>query len=391
MRSVDEAREAVRRRARPVSASESVALAEAAGRVLAAPLLADRDDPPFDRAMMDGFAVRAADVERVPAALRVVGEAAAGDAHPPEVGRGCAVRINTGAAIPPGADAVVPVEETRGEVEVLAAVRTGASVLARGTLIRRGDVAAEGVLTPERIAVCASVGADPVRVLRRPRVAVLATGSELVRDPGAHEIRNSNGPMLRALLGGHEVLDLGSVRDEPREVERAIARGLSCDAIVTTGGVSMGEKDYVREAMEACGIRILFHGIPLQPGRPILFGEHDGGVAFGLPGNPVSALVCADLFVLPFLAGVAGRSFDDALAERPARLAATVGASPKRRRVLPCLLHRGMVTPLPWRGSADLHTAARGNAYVIVEAGADLPAGTEVTCLIPERHAASAL
>ena len=191
MISVDEARALVEARARPLGGTEETALGDALGRVLAGPVLADRDDPPFDRSMMDGYAVRAGEGP----ALQVVGSIAAGEAEPIPVGPGQAAWINTGAPVPEGADAVVPVEQTQGQVEILQPVERGANILRRGTLVRAGDTVARGILTPDRLAVCAAVGADPVRVRARPRVAVLATGNELRSAPGAHEIRNSNGPI----------------------------------------------------------------------------------------------------------------------------------------------------------------------------------------------------
>jgi molybdopterin molybdotransferase len=391
MISVEAARSAVRERARPVEGTERVPLALAAGRVLAAPVRADRDDPPFDRATMDGYAVRAADLASVPRALRVVGRIAAGDAVALRVGPGEAAFVNTGAPMPAGADAVAPIEACRGDVEVLARVATGENVLRRGALVAAGDAVAEGLLTPERVAVCAACGADPVSVRRRPVVAVLATGSELSADPEAHQIRNSNGPMLRALFREGEVRDLGSVADDEAALAAAVRRGLEADLFVSTGGVSKGERDLVKATLEALGVEVVFHGVALQPGKPVLFGAHARGAVFALPGNPVSALVCADLFALPYLAAVAGRGFDDALASLRATLAAPARASPKRRRVFPGVLRGGAITPLPWRGSADLYTPARANAYFVLEPGADAPAGAVVECLVPERHAASVL
>jgi len=394
MISVDEAREAVRRKAQPLAEHEEVPPGAALGRMLAEPLRADRDDPPFDRALMDGYAVRAADAQKVPVSLRIAGEVAAGDAALPRVEAGCAVRINTGAPLPPGADAIARVEETRPEgasgVTLLRALVPGADILRRGTLARAGEAVAEGPITPEKIAVCASIGASRVRVVRALRVAVLATGSELEEDPGAHAIRNSNGPMVRALLRGHEVTDLGVARDERTELEALLERGLAHDVLVTTGGVSKGQKDLVRAALEARGVRVLFHGIALQPGKPTLFGETDRGVVFALPGNPVAALVCSDLFVLPYLAGRAGLPFGSALANVTARLTGDAKAAPERRRLLPCLVRRGEATPLPWRGSADLYTVARGNAYAILEPGRHRARGETIDCLVPARHLASA-
>jgi molybdopterin molybdotransferase len=335
---------------------------------------------------MDGYAVRADETASLPRTLRVVGRIAAGARELPSVEPGCAAWVNTGAPVPPGADAVVPVEQTRGDVQVLATVRKGENVLAKGALVQPGEIVAEGLLTPERMAICAAVGAHEVVVRRRPRVAVLSTGSELADAPEAHQIRNSNGPMLKALLQGAELIDLGAVPDEGQALEDALGRGLSsADVLVTTGGVSRGELDLVRPRLEALGVKVHVHGVQLQPGKPFLFGTTGEVAVFGLPGNPVSALVCADLFVLPFIAVRGGRGFDDVLLVRRARLTGPLAASPKRRRVLPCRLKGDDVQPLPWRSSADVYTLAHANAYVTVDIGYHLAQGAEVTVLVPER------
>jgi molybdopterin molybdotransferase len=351
MLGVDEARALIAGFATPLAESETVALEEAAGRCLARPVNADRDDPPFDKSMMDGYALRAADL---PGRLEVVARVAAGDTKLPEIGPGQAAWINTGAPLPPGADTVVPVEDTTGEVEIARPRDAGANVLRRGTLARAGETVAEGPLTPERIAVCAAQGAFSVEVLRRPRVAVLSTGTELAADPGVHQIRNSNGPLLRALLRRcNDVVDLGEVGDD---------------------------------AVERLGVEVKVHGVALQPGKPLLFGTHAGGAAFGLPGNPASALVTADLFLMPYLAVRAGRrAFDEVPRRVRGTLAAPVKASPRRRRVFPCELRDGAVHPLPWRSSADLYTLTRGNAYLVAEPGRDLDAGDAIDCLLPDR------
>lgn len=390
MITIEEARDAVRQRAHAIRETERVPLDLALGRVLAAPVRADRPDPPFDRASMDGYAVRAEETSPAPRFLEVVGRVAAGARELPQVGPGTAAWVNTGAPMPPGTDAVVPVEQTRGDakVQVLASVAKGENVTAAGALVRPGDAVAEGLLTPERIAICASVGAHEVVVRRRPRIAVASTGSELSDDPEAHQIRNSNGPMLRALFSRAEVLDLGAVADEAAALEAALARGLAeADVLVTTGGVSKGEHDLVRPTLERLGVSVHVHGVQLQPGKPFLFGTKGDKAAFGLPGNPVSALVCADLFVLPFVAARAGRRFDDVLLNRRARLTGPLAASPKRRRVLPCRLKGDEVQPLPWRSSADVYALTHSNAYVTVDIGYHLAQGAEVTCLVPERSA----
>ena len=221
MITVDEAREEVRRLASPIEEMEEVPLANATGRVLAVPIRADRDDPPFDRSMMDGYALRAGETKNVPCELRVVGRIAAGAAELPEVPPGCAAWINVGAPLPAGTDAVVPVENTRGEVVILSSARPGENVLPVASLAQKGEMLAAGVLTPERVGVCAGVGADPIWVRRRPRVALLATGSELQPQPGDHQIRNSNGPMLHALLQAYDVSDLGVAGDTSASLQAA--------------------------------------------------------------------------------------------------------------------------------------------------------------------------
>jgi molybdenum cofactor synthesis domain-containing protein len=385
--SIDEARDVVRRQAHSIRETERVPLDRALGRILAAPVRADRPDPPFDRAQMDGYAVRAEETGSPPRAFKVVGRIAAGARELPAVEPGCAAWVNTGAPIPPGTDAVVPVEQTKGDGQVLVTVAKGENVLAKGTLVQPGDAVAEGVLTAERIAICAAVGAQDVVVRRRPRVAIGSTGSELSEEPEAHQIRNSNGPMLKAVLAHAELIDLGQIPDDARALEEALGRGLSsADIIVTTGGVSKGEFDLVRPTLETLGAKVHVHGVQLQPGKPFLFGTAGNVAVFGLPGNPVSALVCADLFVLPVVAVRAGRTFDEVLLARRARLTGPVAASPKRRRVLPCRLRGAEAQPLPWRSSADVYTLTHANGYVIVDIGYHLAQGAEVTVLVPERH-----
>ncbi len=385
MITVEQARALVRECATPVAETERVALASALFRVLADPVHADRDDPPFARSLMDGYALRAGDGALT---RRVIARIAAGDVALPTIESGTAAWINTGAPVPSGADTVVPVEQTRTDGDVMTPEESpaaGANILPQATFARAGDAVARGFLTPERIAVCAAQGADPVTVRRRPRVAVLATGTELAREPGAHDIRNSNGPLLRAMLARHDVIDLGTVDDDEQALRTALARGLDADALLTTGGVSMGDKDLVRPALEALGVEIVFHGVKLQPGKPVLFGTRDSAAVFALPGNPVSAMVCADLFALPYLAVRAGRAFEDALRADPAIATGPIKASRKRHRVFPCRRRGGEAEPLPWRGSGDLYVATGANAYMVIEQGVDIEKGDQVVCLVPER------
>ena len=388
MHSVDDARAILRGEATPLDPVEEAPLALATGRWLAEPVIADRDDPPFDKALMDGYALRASET---PSTLRKTGRIVAGHAETLDaVEPGACAWINTGGPVPPGADAVARVEWTHetaeGAIEIERAVPAGEAVLRRAELVRAGDRLCDGRLDPERIAVCAAAGLDPVRVRRRPVVAVLATGNELADDPGPHDIRNTNGPLLVSLLQPlADVVDLGVVGDELEATCAAFEIGLAYDVLVTTGGVSRGDLDLVRPALESLGAEILLHGVALQPGKPFLFARRGPAYAFGLPGNPASALVCADLFLLPFLVAQQGGAFDAVPARCEGTLTAPVKASAKRRRVFPCVRDGDRIDPLPFRSSADLYTLPRANAYLVIEPGIDLAEGDRAICLTPIR------
>ena len=293
--------------------SESVPLGEAGGRVLAEPrVLSTVDVPAFANSAMDGYAVRSADT---PGVLRLTGEVRAGAANLPTVEEGSTVRIMTGAPIPPGADAVVPIEQARPEVDAsveLAAASFGAHVRAAGHDTRAGDaVDLGGELTPARIAVLASLALGSVEVRRRPRVAVLSTGDELV-EPGqaleAHEVHDANGVALAdaARDAGADVVTLPRARDDASEIEAALASAASrADLVVTSAGVSVGRHDHVRAVLEARG-NLDFWRISIQPGKPLAVGSFGGTVVIGLPGNPVSALVVFELFVRPLIRAMVG-------------------------------------------------------------------------------------
>ena len=310
----EEAQERVLGLARPL-ASEPVPIAEAGGRVTAEDVYARIDLPPFASSAMDGFAVRAADL---PGTLRIGGESAAGRSFDEELEPGCAVAISTGAVVPEGADAVVPVEDvvrSDNEVEISQPVKPGAHIRPQGGDVATGELVAPAgaTLTPGRLAAVAASGIAELRCARRPRVAVLATGTELV-DPGGvlkpGQIYETNGLMLSAALdaAGAEILAEPPVADDEEALRAALGRGLDADVLVTSGGVSVGEHDLVRAVERELGLEEVFWRVSIKPGKPVSFGvmPEVGTLVFGLPGNPVSALVGCELFVKPALRALQG-------------------------------------------------------------------------------------
>jgi molybdopterin molybdotransferase len=379
---VEEALEIVRQET-PVLPSEEVALEEALGRILSENVRSDGDMPRFDRAAMDGYALRAADVAGAPVALEIVGEVRAGQWPEVEVGPGQAVRIMTGAPVPRGATAVQPVEKTRPldefRVTVLVPVEEGAHVAPRGCEVKKGDtVLARGRLVDAAaVAVLAATGRARVRVGGRPRVALLVTGDEIVavgRSPGLGQIRNSNGPALAALarLAGAEVRLLGVAPDRVEATEKAVRAGLEADVLLVSGGVSAGDYDLVEPVLEAAGVSFLFTSVAVKPGAPLVFGRRGDTLVFGLPGNPVSAQVTFELFVRPALLLMQGAR----AVTRPrvaVELLAPLRNRSGRKAHTPARVRwedgRLVARPVPSMGSGDLVAHARANALVVLDAG----------------------
>lgn len=378
---------------------EPVALDAAVGRVLARAVRSDLDLPPFDRSAMDGFAVRREDfaglAEGDGVALRVLGEARAGEPFAGEVAPGSCVEIYTGGEVPASCDAVVMVERSRREgdlVHLTDRPRERQHVCERGEDLREGEVVLEAGsrITPATISVLASVGCDPVPVVPRPRVAILTSGDELVAPterPGPGQIRESNTLHLAALAtaAGAEVVHCGVVRDDLDGLTRTFAEALeACDVLVTTGGVSMGKYDLVGEALGRVGVEKIFHKVAVKPGKPVWFGRAGERLVFGLPGNPVSCWVGLELFVRPALAKLSG--LPEADWQRPLRQGRWTGKETRpldREQNLPASVRQGEdgvdeLEAVRWKGSGDLVGLSRASALVVVPPGAVLRAGDPV-------------
>ena len=376
-------------------------LADALGRVTAAPLRALEDVPPFINTAVDGFAVRAADTIAAPVILSVVGTIAAGAAPDVPVGEGEAVRIMTGAPVPDGADAIVMVEDTEpvddgGKVRVTRSVRVGDALRHIGDDVRVGDLLfpAGTVVRPAMLGVLASVNHRSLEVYPPARVAVLSTGDELVSDGGPlrpGQIRESNKTMLLGAVGeaGCEIVDLGVVRDDEdalEEVLRTAAR--DCDAVVTSGGVSMGDYDVVKAVLSRIA-DMRWMQIAIKPAKPFAFGLLDGTPVFGLPGNPVSSIVSFELLARPALRKMMGHG--PATAGRPAVLAVADEGLPRRPdgKVHFQRVHGAFGADGRWhvrstgpQGSHQLAATAVANGLAVVGDGDGVAAGGDVEVLL---------
>jgi molybdopterin molybdotransferase len=370
----------------PTLRMTEVSLAAAPGHVLAEECVSDLDMPPFDKTMMDGYAVRSADA----GTLEMIEEVPAGKVPSREILPGTCSKIMTGAPLPAGADAVQQVEKTRRDgsrVTLLAPVKPGQNVARRATDMRVGETVLRPGhrLRPAEIAALAAIGKTRVRVYAKPRCAVLATGDELVAPdatPGPGQIRNSNTSQIAAQVRdlGLECDDLGIVRDDEAAIRAAIREGLKRDVLLLSGGVSAGDWDLVLPALEAEGVKIAMHQVAIKPGKPFCFAPR----VFGLPGNPVSSFVIFEVFVRPYLGRLMGA--ETARPRVRARLETPVTQKIERVQYLPAVVRNeeggAVVRAVPWQGSADLFAVTKANAFLVVPVQTAHDAGASVECML---------
>lgn len=373
---------------------ESVRIEQSAGRVLAEDIRANRDLPPFDVSAMDGFAVRAADIASAPTTLAVIEDINAGDQPKRVVGAGQCARIMTGAPMPQGADTVIKVEDTLelspDRVQINITATPGNFVRPRGESMHVGDavLTAGTTITPGVVGILATVKATQFGVYRRPTVAILSTGDEIEGlydpvDPNKIPDSNTYAVMAQAQGLGIEPVLLGIARDDPAELEDLLQRGLLFDVLLVSGGSSAGVHDYVRSSIEKLGVRVKFWRVATRPGHPFAFGMSDSTYFFGLPGYPVSSMVCCEQFVMPALRRMMGQS-------RPyrrtvaARLTRAFKTNPGRTEFVRVLLSQEngefFATPTGSQSSVVLLSMARADGFMVVPANCNgLAAGEQVT------------
>ena len=359
-------------------AAETIALEKACGRVLALVIKAKRDQPPFAGSAMDGYALQHADLTTLPATLTIVGTSAAGHSFKGVVKQGQAVRILTGAPLPKGADTIVIQENTEREgsaLQVIEPTPKGKNIRRAGLDFAKGDtlVEAGSKLSPRDVGLLAAGNAPSVKVYRRPRVVLFTTGDELVlpgQKPRADQIVSSNSHAIAAMVQqfGAEVVNLGIVKDNLKTTISAVKKGLGADVLLTTGGASVGDHDYVQEAFKAAGVKIGFWKIALRPGKPFMYGRKGRTHVMGLPGNPVSALVTARIFLKPLLDRMMG--LPDSDAEMTAILDGTLPENDQRQDYMRATLKiapdgRRTVSPFSAQDSSMQRTLQLSQAFIV--------------------------
>ncbi len=379
---------------------ETVEIEQAFGRILAAQVNADRDYPPFDRSVRDGFAVRSADASAPGARLDCVGELRAGGSFAGVVGPGQCVEIMTGAGMPKGADAVVMIEHIHRDGRTITldrAVKAGDHIVPRGNEARAGAllVPVKTRMGYAEMALAAQAGATRLEVFANPRLAILSTGDEVVdarSTPGPLQVRNSNGISIEILArtAGAQPVQLGNAPDEKGALRAAIERGLEQDILVLSGGVSMGKYDLVEQVLADLGAEFHYTGVAIRPGRPAVFGTCQGKLVFGLPGNPVSTMVTFELFVLPAI-DVLGGAVPRPLPIFRAKLVTPVHEKGPLVHFLPARIdwegREARVSQLAWQGSGDVVALASANGFLVV--GPEQPdiAAGELADVLPRRGA----
>jgi molybdopterin molybdotransferase len=361
-------------------AAESVPLHEAISRILREDVFCEADSPPFDKSIRDGFAVRFEDVAEVPATLKVIGESRAGSGAEVKIRNGECCEIMTGAPLPPGANSVVMVEYTQrpsdGTVRILKSVRENEGLLRRAAEARQGERVLEAGrrIGLAEVGLLASEGKASVRVSKKPRVAIIATGDELVEvqeAPQHAQIRNSNSYTLYAqtVEAGASPVLFGIARDNLDDLRSRIRKGLEHDILVVSGGVSMGKYDLVEKVFAEFGVQVLFDKIAMKPGKPTVFGHRERTYVFGLPGNPVSTIVSFRMFVRPLIRFLLkARATEPEILE--AHLEAPAKCDPVRASIVPAQVRfdRGTyrISTAPWKGSSDLVGLAQANALIMI-------------------------
>ncbi len=372
--------------------AEKVSIEDSVGMMLDEGLYSGIEMPPFNKSAMDGYAVKAADTKNAPTRLRCVGFIEAGENFTKSVRDKECAKIMTGAALPKGADCVVMVEHTRslGEyVEIMKPAERWENVCFKGEDIRRGQrMLNKGrIISISDVALLATIGRRFVKAIRAPEVAILNTGGEIVpvgKKLGGRKIYNSNGPQLSALLRADRIKPhfLGIAKDKPRQLSKAIKKGLKKDVLLISGGVSMGDYDLVPDILKSLGVKKVFHKVSIKPGKPLFFGMRKGKMVFGIPGNPVSNFLVYHVFIRPALFKMLGRRHCGPLF-REGFVNKSVYHKAGRKHFLLAKVSqrrgRYYVAPVKSHGSADIFALSRSNAFMVLDAGKDhIKAGSKV-------------
>jgi molybdopterin molybdotransferase len=394
--------EVVNARAAAAPQTETIEFAadpsRALGRILAEDVIADRNYPPFDRSTRDGFAVRVADAANPGIRLRLIGESRAGQAFDGQMEAGSTVQIMTGAPLPRGANAVVMLEDAEVEgdyVVVHRAVRPGQHYVVEGQETRAGESVIKGGkrLGYAELAMAAQVGRSKIEVAKKPRVAILSTGDEVIavgNAPRRFQIRNSNCISLAAQvsLAGGEPMVLGNAPDDVAELRVRIEEALKADIVILTGGVSVGKYDLVEQVLKEMHVEFFFDAIAIRPGRPAVFGARNNTPVFGLPGNPVSTMVTFELLVVPAIEAMSGHP-PGSLHLFKAKLAHPVEEKPPLAHFLPARVKwpdgQATAEALHWEGSGDIGAVVRGNCFLVVHASKQKLEAGEMVDILPRR------